>query len=100
QPQANLETAKLTEMRNAKKLCHDDPMYTTEETAQESAPRQTYSQITARSRKYNQTDIEEIEQWTRGATEIRAQQAWDYFDIKAWHYDRIVKALKTKEGVE
>ncbi|CAG8517307.1 1271_t:CDS:2, partial [Gigaspora rosea] len=42
----------------------------------------------------------QIEQWTSGATKIRGQQSRDHFDIKLWHYDRIVKALETKEGVE
>ncbi|CAG8514416.1 26317_t:CDS:2, partial [Gigaspora rosea] len=28
------------------------------------------------------------------------QQSRDHFDIKLWHYDWIVKALETKEGVE
>ncbi|CAG8788057.1 8069_t:CDS:2, partial [Gigaspora rosea] len=43
---------------------------------------------------------DEIEQWTHGATEIRAQQTWDHFDKEVWHYNRIVKILKTREGVE
>ncbi|CAG8580924.1 12913_t:CDS:2 [Gigaspora rosea] len=45
-------------------------------------PKPTYSQVTARGRKYNQIEIDEIEQWTRGATKVRAQQTRDYFNTE------------------